>query len=168
MGWASICFGLATAAALGFAARGRRTAPDALCLAVVFAAWFVIWEALRPFVSRDDLGSLDPALDALLGSLCTLSWLKHRRRWRAALVITFTIQSALHVIFRYPGAVEAGGTYKLLVNLTHAAQLALVAWEGGQRVGLDLIDWLFPVPDMRHRSFSARLAQRFREGQGWR
>jgi len=169
MGPVSICFGLATVAALALAACGRRSAPDAFYLAVIFAGWFVIWEALRPIYPREVLDSLNPAIDALLGSLCTLSWLKHRRRWRAGLILTFTFQSALHVIFRNPAAaVENQHLYTLLLNVTHAAQLALLSWEGGQRVGLALIDWVFPIPDMRHRTSSARGASKLGKDQGWR
>lgn len=159
MGWASICFGLATVAAVGFTAYGRRSAPDAFRLALVFAAWFAIWEALRPFFSREALGTFDPAFDALLGCICVTSWFYRRGRWRSALVVTFAIQSALHVIFHHPAMVEASGIYKLLVNLTHAAQLALISWEGGRRVGLDIVGWLLPLPDMRHRQGVARAAR---------
>lgn len=160
MGPTSICFGLATAAALALSACGRRTAPDAFRLALVFAFWFVSWEALRPFMTTAQLRSVDPALDALLGTLCVREWFRRPSLWRGALVFSFATQSVLHAIFRHPAMVDASSVYKLMVNATHAVQLALVSWEGGRRVGVGFLDWLVPVPAMRHKAGVSRAPRR--------
>lgn len=152
MGLISFCFGLATLAAVGLSACGRRTSPDAFRLAMTFLAWFLIYEALHPIVGGAALRSFNPGLDALLGSLCVLSWFNRPSWWRGGLVFSFATQSMLHAIFRHPALVDYWAIYQLLVNMTHAAQLVLVSWEGGRRAGLGFVGWLFPVPVMRHKA----------------
>lgn len=161
MGLVSISFSLATVAALGFATWGRRNAPDAFHLALFFFAWFWVYEALRPYLTHEQLTSLDPALDALLGSICTLAWFRRPTRWRGWLIVTFAAQSALHVAFRRE-AIEPPDSYKIWVSVLHAAQLPLVSWEGGKRVGSRLLDLLLPTPRIRYRPGSSRAPRKIK------
>lgn len=160
MGIVSISFGIATAACVLFTLAGRKIAPDALLMALVFAAWFCVFEALRPYAARDTITAYDPAIDALLGTLAVIAWLQHPSGWRAALAGSFLLQSAIHVIFRSTHLLpHETYQYQLSINIVHAFQLLLVSWEGIHDVGHWLRGRMLPVAAVRRPHGAPRRAE---------
>lgn len=151
MGIVSLTFAAATAACVLFSIAGRKAAPDALLMAVIFAGWFCLFEALRPFAPRAVITAYDPAIDALLGTLAVIAWLQRPSAWRAGLAGSFLLQSAIHVVFRSSHlSPHETYLYQLSINVVHAFQLLLVSWEGVHDVGSWLRDRLLPAPAVRH------------------
>jgi hypothetical protein len=161
MGIVSLTFAAATAACVMFSFAGRKAAPDAVWMALVFAGWFCIFEALRPFAPRSAITAYDPAIDALLGTLSVIAWLQRPSGWRAALAGSFLIQSGIHVLFRSTHlSPHEAYQYQLAINIVHAFQLLMVSWEGVHDVGHWLRARLLPAPAVRRLHGAPRRAEK--------
>lgn len=76
-----------------------------------------------------------PVMDAILTFMVWRAWKRNNRRWKAALMGVFVAQLAIHFIGIFVwkvGALTHAGLYNyaVLINVTFAAQLAVVGSAG--------------------------------------
>lgn len=139
LGPVAIAYGIASAAAFGFAALSTSERPCKMTVAATILAGWAVSNA----TNNADQDVIWPIMDTLIAMSIALAWIDWPTAWKARLFVLFIMQSLCHVAYHTAlvFGLGVGYGYTAALNALFVCQLWVVSSDGVKRGRDYLRDW---------------------------